>query len=178
MHFDGPGLPFPAAVVFGFDPSGSPDPADLAEVIHGGWTGSILEEQNAACDLVGCTVKLGPNSTGASGTFSSTETGGNAESGCTPNVAILVTKNTGLGGRRGRGRMYIPGVTEDGVGAVGQLAEATQEAFQDQCNAFLVLMTLAGLPVVLLHSDATTPTAVTSLSVSNRVATQRRRLRR
>ena len=39
-------------------------------------------------------------------------------------------------------------------------------------------MALASLPLMLLHTDATSPTAIEAFSVDQRVATQRRRLRR
>lgn len=102
-----------------------------------------------------------------------------------PNVAYLVRKQTGLGGRRNRGRMYIPGPPRNWFSAAGifgttQLASA-QTAVEELLDPST--LALAGFSnAVLFHSTGvtptpSTPTPITSLSVQSKVATQRRRLR-
>lgn len=96
------------------------------------------------------------------------------------NCAVLLHKRTAAGGRRGRGRMYVPSPAESSVGSTGNLVAA----FVTTCNAAAAAMRsdLIGLPtiddVVLLHDSAPfTPTVITALEPAARIATQRRRLR-
>lgn len=97
-----------------------------------------------------------------------------------PNSGVLIRKLTALGGRRQRGRMYIPGTPEGSVSAAGFLT-----------GAYLTTVTTGADPirtglrntaeveeVVLLHNVAPfTPTTITSLEGQTKIATQRRRLR-
>lgn len=104
------------------------------------------------------------------------------------NVALLVKKATNRGGRRGRGRMYVPWIVDEAqCDDVGQLAGAYRTSLQAAFTNFLTDLAAAAptgpnAPMYLLHSSggSTTPGApneVTSLTVDSLVATQRRRLR-
>lgn len=104
------------------------------------------------------------------------------------NCALLVRKNTALGGRRNRGRMYIPGIVPEGqVNNVGIITPQVFNGLQVQMNNFLKSISGEGnegdLPLVpvVLHNfklgAPLDPTPITSLSVQNPIATQRRRLR-
>lgn len=97
------------------------------------------------------------------------------------NVAAIIQKQSGLAGRRNRGRMYFPYLDETRVDQSGRLGASYQTDFQTAADAIYTVMTPLGSAnletPVLLHSEApTTPTVVTSLTVSPIVATQRRRL--
>jgi hypothetical protein len=98
------------------------------------------------------------------------------------NVATLVRKNTGLGGRRNRGRMFLPGIPEAFTADNGIIAPANVTTLQTAVNLLHSGALFAASNVdamVLLHSTPpTTPTVINSLDVQNLVATQRRRLRR
>lgn len=103
-----------------------------------------------------------------------------------PNCAVLVRKRTDLAGRRGRGRLYMPGPPESGVDQVGNLAGAEVTANQNRWSAFYDYLTsLQGgrlyPPVVLHRSEGAgvepPPTPVTQFTVDPKIATQRRRLR-
>lgn len=99
----------------------------------------------------------------------------------TPNVAVLIRKFTASGGRRNRGRMFVPPVwpPETNVSPNGAIAGTQLGDLQNWWEFVRAGMTTAGLPIVLLHSQVPfTPTPVTSISVQAIVATQRRRLRR
>jgi len=87
-----------------------------------------------------------------------------------------------VGGRRNRGRLFMPAVAEAGVDSIGQLSPSNLSDLQDRADAWLEDLqtdgTLNTSNMVILHSTApSTPTVVTSLQVSPTIATQRRRLR-
>lgn len=105
-----------------------------------------------------------------------------------PAIAILVTKNTGVGGRRNRGRMFIPWYAPEGsISEVGTLTTGVISNIQSNVND--MLLALQGFDadpeipswdlldgMVLLHGPGLgAPTPVTSLTVSPTVSTQRRR---
>jgi hypothetical protein len=96
------------------------------------------------------------------------------------NCASLVRKGTALGGRRGRGRMYIPGIAEANVSNNGTISTTPLATLQTAMNNFQldIVNTAEVEALALLHSSAPfTPTAITDLKVQPRIATQRRRMR-
>lgn len=97
------------------------------------------------------------------------------------NCAVLISKQTGVGGRRNKGRMYVPPVwpNEAAINARGILTTPDATTLSNRWNQFRADCATAGLPWVLFHSEVPfTPTPVTTLSVSTQLATQRRRMRR
>lgn len=110
---------------------------------------------------------------------------GSLSSGNEPlSVALLLSKQTALLGRRGRGRMFLPGVlrTTD-VDLSGIIASGKQSDYQTAATAFYdALVTGSGSPSVpmqpvLLHGGSEAPSDITSLSVVPLVGTMRRRIR-
>lgn len=100
---------------------------------------------------------------------------------CVPiNCAVLVRKNTNMGGRKGRGRMYLPPshIPEINVGATGNIQSLALSSLQTQIdNCFTALVASDCKPVVL-HSDVVTSPAVgTGWQAQAQLATQRRRMR-
>lgn len=178
LVFGGNGLANPGAVILGFDLGGTPTPEEVAESVHATWTATLLLVQNESVQLEKVIAKIGPNDTGPSGEFTGTEVGNVTGPGSPSNCTYLLKKNTALGGRKGRGRMYIPGVTESLVGSDGVLTSATVSSLNSEAADFLGTLAFLGHTMVVLHTDATTPTPVTSLVADSTVATQRRRLRR
>lgn len=96
------------------------------------------------------------------------------------NTALLVNKNTALGGRRNRGRNYLPPTFPgedqiDGAGVVANtyvnLTDTKLEYFYDQ------LVLGVGQPVLFHQSAPFTPTPITGWSTQNQCGTQRRRMR-
>ena len=100
------------------------------------------------------------------------------------NTATLIRKTTAVGGRRGRGRMFIPGIAESVVNNQGVLTTAAVDQFNVSAALLRVPSAFTGDANVvdggvLFHESApTTPTAITALIVQTTCATQRRRLRR
>lgn len=123
------------------------------------------------------------------GLISTTTTGTATKTSLPPNCALLVHKLTARGGRRGRGRMFIPWVVdESAVDEAGIIAGASLTALQTPISAFRTNLVTSGNPMVLLHDTSkqgtvhpTTPgppNAVTSLQCDKLISTQRRRLGR
>ena len=98
-----------------------------------------------------------------------------------PNVAILWNKVTALGGRRNRGRAFIPPYApgEGSVNELGVIVAGVVTATQALYDAAFVAAAGAGYDAVLFHQTAPfTPTPITNFVMQPLVATQRRRLRR
>jgi len=131
------------------------------------------------CNLTNIHVKFGPDATGPSADEAAAHNGSGGAPG-PPNTAILVQKNTALGGKAGRGRLYFPSVPEANVDAGGVLGSGVIVAIQADFDTFLDAVRDALIFPVLLHgvsSPISTPTIIESFSVQSVVATQRRRLR-
>ena len=181
LKFTGNSSPLGAEVTCGFDATGFVgDVADMAQEIGDQWTASIRTVMPGTVILGSVLVKAGPNETGPSAEVPINSVGSGGGASASPNVAILVSKNTAFGGRAGRGRFYHPGPQESEVDPNGALSGAFVAGMQTEVNDFFGALTTAGLEPVLLHgvgSPLTTPTPITSFTVDGRVATQRRRLR-
>jgi hypothetical protein len=74
--------------------------------------------------------------------------------------------------------MFWPGVPEAAVDDAGAIDSAYRSAFNIDLTALLTALASEDVPMLLLHSDATTPNDVTSLTLLSPVSTQRRRIRR
>lgn len=122
-----------------------------------------------------------------------------------PNVAYLIRKVTSRGGRRGRGRWYLPGVQEAHVDNDGLLTSTIVGTYNTEFDEYLAALAATGTgseqPVIplLLHNNSSTttrssspgsttvtvtqgalgplPDIITDMTCEPRVATQRRRLR-
>lgn len=118
-------------------------------------------------------------------------TGVGTESGAMapPNCALLVRKSTSTGGRRGRGRCYIPWVlldaAVDDVGTIDGGSLATRQADADAWLTDLEVGTTGtyATPMVVLHDSSGAgveppPSVVTGVTCDALIATQRRRLGR
>ncbi len=99
------------------------------------------------------------------------------------NCTYLIQKRSGLGGRRRRGRLYLPPPPEGAVGPTGLLTAGELGLMQTAMTNWLAAMnTSPGIEdMVILHSTGISgtpaPTPVNQLVVSPTIATQRRRLR-
>ena len=176
--FSGSGTPLGAATTIGFDHNSAATAAELAESFYTLFAEEAMPVVHNQTDLIGCQVKLGPDATGPSGLFSDVTTGSLTGGSFPPNVAFLVHKNTNLGGREGRGRMFIPGVAEGAAVDDGTLSGGTVSSWNTALGTMLLAAALSDVPFYLLHASATSPTAIQTLTIDGKVATQRRRLRR
>lgn len=91
----------------------------------------------------------------------------------------LIRKNTGSLGRKNRGRMFIPDITEGDLGDDGVLSGGCVALLQAIADAW---MSLPGEGVfgslALFHDDLSAATEITSMTAENKVATLRHRYRR
>jgi hypothetical protein len=197
LRFTGAGVPLGAEMTFGVQ-NGGFTPAQVAlgvsdalstSNLKAGWAASTTIEQ--------IHVKNGPNDTGPFFDQAVSFVGTLAGDNISPNVALLIKKITLLGGRRGQGRMFQPGLSEGIVDHDGGLNAAFVIAADGRYLAFLNALTAENVPMVVLHNlpfvwvlnengqprrqevagAIPAPTVVQDLRVDPTAATQRRRLR-
>lgn len=194
------GLPNGAAFTFGVGLAVVPGQGIADELvsvltasgIHNAWATTIVPAR--------VRVKCGPNDTGPFFVASYTEAGGETGAVGAASPSILITKQTLLGGKRGRGRMFIPGQSESAIDPGGVVGATTRADVQTRANNLRtgIIAATSMTMMVLLHGPATewalvngkprrvtdpdapappVPTEVTSMVVESTVATQRRRQR-
>jgi len=106
-----------------------------------------------------------------------------------PNCAFLVHKTTARGGRRGRGRMYVPwAIQGTECDEAGLISAPRVTKMTNAITAWSAAVNSLVGPLVLLHRESGEevtkpsvpgpPNNVTGHRVDNRLATQRRRLDR
>ncbi len=182
--FSGAGYPRGAQVTYGYKATGgTPNASQLAALLSTAWASNMMPQLSTSLTLTSTRVKQGPDDTGPfafAGAAVAGQISGNSDS---PNVAALVKKNTALGGRKNAGRWFLPGLSETFTDPGGLITGSFLANLQGACTAFLADIEAMGTSttgfMVLLHEDdATAPTQVVSLSVQEKVATQRRRLRK
>jgi len=169
-----------AFVTHGIDNQGAfTTPEDIAEAVWGAWETNMLPRIDTSVFLGPVHVQMGTGAGILSGDGTSSAVGGSAASSPPPQVAILIRKATGVGGRQNRGRMYLPwACDEGGVSELGILETAVISATNDAFAGYLADLDTAGVPMCLLHTGSAVPTRVISGTTDSLVATQRRRLGR
>jgi len=158
------------------------DAQTIADNARVAWEESLLLVQSSFIRLEKVRAKLGPNSTGLAAESPSGVSGSVDSQPEAPNTAVLINKVTGVGGRRGRGRTYLPGAPTNQVGYDGFVTEDYRDDVQAAVVLFMSKLEADDLGSVLLHAAGETatpaPSNITSTSVSTLAATQRRRLRK
>lgn len=180
VKFTGTGVPTGAECTFGVSVEAVADtPVELATFVAAQWVATIGHSQTNQVGVGSVLVKYGPDATGPFAEVVGAGAAGTASASAPPNVAILAKKNTGFGGRKGSGRWFLPGFSETAIDQGGNLDPGLASELQANIDDFLEDLTGHLTPMVLLHQDDVTPPyAVTGITVQNKVATQRRRLRR
>lgn len=180
-----------------------------ANRLRDAWGATFRNQMVATCSFIKCVLRVRQDGGGDiiyESFPAAPQAGAQAGAGYPPNVAIVVEKITSRAGRRGRGRMFIPGVPESNADDNGLLG-TNATAWNNQGTSFLNTLAAAaggsavGSPVVplLFHgpTSVTTvttgpgirtvtttegaagpdPDVITGLVVDPKLATQRRRLR-
>lgn len=180
------GLARSAYITFGVDPTET-DPALVAQSVHGALTtaGSLMSRMDSSVTLTSVRASLGTDGgEDLVGVFPSTATGGlSGAATLPPNCAVLCHKRSGRGGRRGRGRLFIPWwVAETDVDETGTIAATPAGQMQTAINTFRTTLVTNSVPMVILHGPGKTsipaPDVVSSITVDRLIGTQRRRLGR
>lgn len=183
LIFNVTGRPQNVVTTIGFEVGGG-TPAEQAELIRAAWggTGKLFkgDTMKVGWTFVGVAVSIagiGPDPVLAQSFIP--EVGSQAGEALPSNCAFLVRKTTARGGRKGRGRMYLPPtrVGEESVSITGVHLASTITATNSGLAASLAAMDTAGVPAMLLHEDGSAPDAITSLTLQSVIATQRRRMR-
>lgn len=197
--FVGDALPLGAAITYAFSLSaGQNVSVTMADALHQAFTSNILPQLSTSVQTASVLLKQGPDATGNSVEWDESDTGGLAGATASPQVAAIVHKTTATGGRRGRGRLFLPGMLEANVSETG-LLDATYAttlgsalvSWLSAVNATANVGQMAleheppyewqivdGQPRRVATGDAPVPTLITALSLDSRVGTQRRRNRR
>lgn len=179
VFWTSPNLPRGAQTVYGIfnDIDGTAE--EVGDLVATAWAASLsVADFPINVTLDAYLVKLGPNSTGQSALRDTIITGSNAAVADIPQSSVLVTKNTAVGGRKGKGRMYLPFGAGTLIDVGGGLNSTFVSNLQGDMNDLRAAHAAAAIPMVLLHNDpGDTPNLITSLTVQSLSATQRRRLR-
>jgi hypothetical protein len=178
----GTGLPSGAEVTCGFwHHNFAGTVQDAAEALWQTWADNVMPLLASSVAVTSALVKYGPNDDGAAYEFVDSQAGTAGSETSPPNAAVLVTKQTIVGGRKGRGRMYVPGIPEADVSPGGLIAGATVTAWNAAFEDMRDEATGLNLPFRLLHGEydpQPAPYSIEAFSVTDLLATQRRRLRR
>jgi len=174
-----------AYLTFGTDPTSTTPAligAEIATALN--VTGGLKAILDTAVTMSQIRVSLGSDGvTDVIGITPISIAGLNNTTSVPPNCAVLVHKVTATGGRRNRGRLFLPWCV--GTGSVdegGIISGATMTTTQTAITAFYNALSTNNNPMVVLHDAGKSaipgPTPVTSLAVDNLISTQRRRLGR
>jgi hypothetical protein len=146
--------------------------------------GSFVSKLDATCAFGPVYARLGTASGEALlGVADNTTVGGRSLSSPPPQVAVLAHKRSQRGGRRGRGRMFIPWwIDESSVDESGNILVSEVAVLNAALDVFTGDLTTRNVTMCLLHEPGKsvpgTPNLVTDFYVDRLVATQRRRLGR
>jgi hypothetical protein len=124
--FGGVGLPTGAQCTLGFDHDASRTAAEVADEFASAWVSNIQSNLSGSTTFEGTLVKFGPNDTGPSAVFPAAVPGSDGTSQSGPQVCALISKITALGGRKGRGRMYLPGIEDSDLDTGGNIGAGKQ----------------------------------------------------
>lgn len=198
LNFTGDNVPRGAAIVLGFANVSDASPLVCAQDIYAKVAICHGIISTGGVVLVGCDVKLGPNDTGPIANYVGTPQAGSVgPASLSPGSAFLVEKVTATGGRRGKGRIYWPGVYDGWADQDGGVLAAAIPTIQGALNDLLDDLEVENMPMSLLHSPGYTwdivggqprriyddpyvgpaPYPVLNLNLDPVIATQRRRLR-
>lgn len=181
--------PDPWYITYGFDGSGLiSDPPEVGAIIGSYWADFIDDLVSSDVTCTGVKLTIGQDAADNLVVFVPLNIAGGSPSARLPqNCALLVDKSTQLGGRKGRGRFFIPGVlAESEVSSVGVIDSTYLAGIQIACNQVLNahndgINPDPPVPMVLLHNadgaDTPVPTPITLLTAQQLISTQRRRLR-
>lgn len=160
------------------------DFAGAAEALWDYYAGSIMQETSNHVQITRCVLRVGNDGPTSAYESSHTPVGGGSAGAHGPlSMAIIARKVTNVGGRRGRGRMFMPGTAGEGtVDESGRVLEVHAALVNTKLNTLQSYMENGNanhqvvLPPVLLHSDGSTPTPIVDFAVGSLVGWIRGRI--
>jgi len=165
--------------------AGVSDPVDIAEDVTNFWLSRYTNgDLSGAYTMVGARCYVGSDGDYPVGEFTVASGGGSGATVCPSNCAMLIKKLSALGGRRNRGRMFIPPgyMSEANVDHNGFITPGTLATLQSDADNFYADITSASTltdGAVIFHTESpTAPTLITSLTVAPQIATMRQRMRK
>lgn len=174
----------PAVTTMGVKILGTEGPqGSVADEFHLAFTGAFQARTDANVTLRNARATIGQDGGDPIVQVSSmSDTGDSTRDSTAPALALMLSKNTALGGRKHRGRMYYPwAVSDTGVGENGAVQPTTLSNWQASCDDFLEnLLAAPGEDLfdgaVILHSDASiVPTPITGMVPNPAIRTQTQR---
>lgn len=182
LMFVGTAAPTGAELTLGLENATDLSALAIAEAVEDACTASLFVSQATnALALTNIHVKRGPNETGSTADLGVSFVGGNGGAAVPPNVSMLISKLTSAGGRSGRGRWFMPGMSETKLDPSGNWDAVYVTDVTTDMGEFIASLVGDELNPVLLHgadSPVAIPTLITSMPAQAIAATQRRRLRR
>lgn len=179
------GYPRPAVTTIGLKILGTEvGGLNIADIYWGAYHDAFRELFDTQVSIRDARVVVGQDG-GEPMVYSSTSTikGTGSRESAPPAIALMVSKNTNLGGRANRGRMFLPWALGDtSVAENGAILPAVVTTAQSCANQFLENLSspagefsLIEAPVILHNDPARLPTVITGFSVNPTVRTQRNR---
>lgn len=160
---------------FGFEP-GPPSQTAINE-LHDAWADNIPQNQSSAYTFqrVEFTWQEDVDTVTEHVSTAGPQAGGGSASALPSNCALIVAKQTAVGGRANRGRFFLPGLPEAGVTEGGNVTSpgTWSEAFE----VFRAAAETAGFVAVLHHRALLTFTPINGFVARTKIGTQRTRLR-
>lgn len=150
------------------------------------YAGVVLPGTSNNLVLDRVTLSIGADGPGGSVDSSVAPVPGGASGQFPPTAcSVIARKVTNVLGRRGRGRMFLPGVAQEGqIDQDGTLVNSARASLNTMLQAFLAELQVGAtgtpMPPVLLHSGSLNPippTPITGLVVSDTVGWIRGRIR-
>lgn len=165
--------------------AGVEDAVATANGLFEAWNDSFQSDLSEAVtlDKVSLTIGQGGDITASVDSDLPAETGTRTGDNDPIALALLVNKKTATPGRRGRGRMFIPGVLAGSdTGLNGDLTPSAQSKHNANVNSFRGGIEAAllgdGAQMVLLHSvEGVTPSPISNLTIAPKIGVLRKRLR-
>lgn len=183
FHFACAGKADDVITTCGYTPGDGSDPSATANTIYNAFTGATAPFQaawiNTGYSFLGVSVTEMTGTGPVVGQHFDTIVGTLSGDPMPVNCAVLLRKNTSLGGRKGRGRMYLPPCFfgESGVDPAGVIAGVLLGPLSARFNAANGQLIGVGIFLSLLHEDGSAATPINGFSAQSVIATQRRRLR-
>jgi hypothetical protein len=174
----GDAAPTGAANVLCFRNMGDLDAEAIQVLINANADESCFADVSETLSVPTMLIKFGPDETGALYELGCGIEGSDTGAVGAAAPAALIKKSTATGGRKGRGRMYLPGITEQRIDPGGVLVSSFRLTLETDAQNFFADLDTGGLVLAVEHADGSTPSDVTGISCAATLATQRRRQRR